>query len=144
MAEKCRICKAELNDENWYPFNKIMNRKLCKTCSNKLGFKYRKEHPEKSKEYRTRCRRKLKEEIFRLLGGKCSNPNCAVPNGMKDIRALQIDHVHGKGRDERKVFKATYTYYLHVRNEILKGSIEYQLLCANCNWIKRFERKESL
>lgn len=75
---------------------------------------------------------KKKAEIFEALGGKC------VRCGFSDIRALQIDHIHGGGRNEiqRMGWPAYY-------KKVLDASEGYQLLCANCNWIKRSERKES-
>lgn len=88
---------------------------------------------------------KTKQEIFDLLGNKCSNPNCLVPNGCTDVRCLQIDHVHGGGRQEViKIMKkgCAITYYKMILEKIKLGSKDYQLLCANCNWIKRFEGKE--
>jgi hypothetical protein len=64
-----------------------------------------------------------------MLGGKC------VHCGFSDWRALQIDHIHhvGKNREKQNV----------INNKILMGETEdYQLLCANCNWIKRHEERE--
>lgn len=75
----------------------------------------------------------LRAEIFQLLGGIC----CKC--GFSDERALQIDHVEGGGCQEIKVKKGT-SYLYHVRKHIDTG--RYQLLCANCNWIKRHENGE--
>jgi predicted Zn-ribbon and HTH transcriptional regulator len=74
--------------------------------------------------------RQRRNTVLRLLGGKC------VRCGFGDPRALQIDHVKGDGcntpfRDYRKAIKII---------RALPGI--YQLLCANCNWIKRAERGE--
>lgn len=91
------------------------------------------------REYRDRIRL----EIIRLLGGKCSNPNCLIPNGCSDIRCLQIDHVNGGGRKELEKFNSRVLYYKFVLEQIKSGSKDYQLLCANCNWIKKYENKES-
>ena len=57
--------------------------------------------------------------------------------GFDDIRALQIDHINGGGL---KHFKShtSVGYYKSMLDEPEK----YQLLCANCNWIKRYENKE--
>ncbi|MDG7005258.1 MAG: hypothetical protein JRN73_09990 [Nitrososphaerota archaeon] len=67
------------------------------------------------------------------LGSKC------VRCGFSDFRALQIDHVNGGGRSEARRL-AGVAYYLHVLDHINDGT--YQLLCANCNWIKRAENEE--
>lgn len=71
--------------------------------------------------------------ILELLGGTCNK--C----GFSDERALQIDHVNGGGRDDKARFSSTSIYYKHILEVEGKG---YQLLCANCNWIKRHENKE--
>lgn len=75
---------------------------------------------------------KYKAEIFRHFGYKCAR--C----GFSDTRALQIDHPHGGGRQERKQKSAGVSYYRFVLDHIEN----YQLLCANCNWIKREENDE--
>lgn len=63
-----------------------------------------------------------------VLGPICVN--C----GFTDTRALQIDHVNGGGCKERRKTGGTRAIYA----KIARGNIEgYQVLCANCNWIKR-------
>lgn len=69
-----------------------------------------------------------------ILGGKCKR--C----GFDDIRALQIDHVNGGGNKEHKEGGSYKIYLKIISNKNAEG--EYQLLCANCNWIKRYENKE--
>lgn len=76
--------------------------------------------------------RKLRSQAISYLGSVCSN--C----GFSDIRALQIDHIEGDGSERRKTID-TYRMY----REILRGEPGYQLLCANCNWIKRVENNEA-
>lgn len=81
-------------------------------------------------------RQTLKDKLFKKLGDKCSNPACQWLNsdgtrGCTDRRCLQIDHVRGDGSKERK---GAESYYLKVLND---ETGRYQLLCANCNWIKR-------
>jgi hypothetical protein len=98
---------------------------------------------EKQNEYSKTKRDKIRKEILELLGNRCSNPHCLVLNGCSDIRCLQIDHVNGKGNQERKLFKNhAYKYLRHILQKIREGSKDYQLLCANCNVIKRAEKKE--
>jgi predicted nucleic-acid-binding Zn-ribbon protein len=73
--------------------------------------------------------------VLGKLGGKC------VKCGNDDYRVLQIDHVDGKGCQERKKLGYNNNYY--VVQSIIKGERKkYQLLCANCNWIKRWENNE--
>jgi hypothetical protein len=86
-----------------------------------------------------RRRNVMRMRIFSLLGDKCSNPNCLVPNGCTDPRCLQIDHINGGGHKQRKELRDVECFYKYVLNH----PEEYQLLCANCNWIKRYERNET-
>lgn len=78
---------------------------------------------------------KLKECIYSLLGNKCRI--C----GFLDYRALQIDHINGGGIQERNSRNGSHDRAF-VLKSILNKENKYQLLCANCNWIKRFENKE--
>ena len=70
------------------------------------------------------------------LGGKC------VCCGFSDVRALQIDHVNGDGKKERRERRIASLTRLALEDKAAGGH-RYQLLCANCNWIKRWERDES-
>jgi len=67
------------------------------------------------------------------LGGSCAQ--C----GFTDIRALQIDHKNGDGSAQRREIGGLHRMY----RDILKNPVPYQLLCANCNWIKRYENGEA-
>lgn len=79
---------------------------------------------------------KRRTEVIKFFGGKC------VACGNNDIRVLQIDHINGGGVKERKEqTKLGYSY--KKRFDLNKeNKDQYQLLCANCNWIKRYEQKE--
>lgn len=113
--------------------------------------RWRQRHPEAVKEqkrryyerHRERLRAKmgpanlsrsraLRHEILRVLGGEC------IRCGFADWRALQVDHVKGGGRLDRQRF-ANKSAFLRV---VMKERDKYQLLCANCNWIKRYEQNE--
>lgn len=83
-----------------------------------------------------RSTRVLRNKILDMLWRKCAA--C----GTTDIRVLAIDHVNGGGRKERKRFKSYYSYLKHVLDELSVGSKNYQLLCANCNQIKKHENYE--
>lgn len=62
--------------------------------------------------------------------------------GFADVRALQIDHVLGGGVREIRSGIGYHTYYLRVIESVALREGKYQLLCANCNWIKRAEQGE--
>jgi len=78
----------------------------------------------------------LRMSVITMLGGKCAR--C----GFSDTRILQIDHIEGKGREARKKFGQgvnEWYYYLKHPEEAKKN---LQVLCPNCNWLKRVERRE--
>jgi len=78
--------------------------------------------------------KKFREAILKRLGSICKR--C----GFADKRALQIDHVHGGGK--REIGKGySYVWFLKLLADPNLDK-KYQLLCANCNWIKRAERRE--
>jgi hypothetical protein len=88
--------------------------------------------------YRTR--------LLELLGGaRCINPNCAVPGGMTDKRALQFDHINGKGRiDHKNIDSKGESFYLFYLKDPDRAKKELQVYCANCNSIKVHENREYL
>jgi hypothetical protein len=75
-----------------------------------------------------------KEAILNFYGRKCNWPGCT----WTDPRALQLDHINGNGHLERKHFNDYRTKWKRVQ----EAPDEYQLLCANHNWVKRSEKKE--
>jgi len=144
--EQCREYEQNRNKEH----RKEYIRKYCQTHRKQIRIRwkrYKERNLEKVRKIAregARQRRKLvRLEIFSLLGNKCSNPNCLVPNGCSDSRCLQIDHVRGGGSgNDKKARNRPSTFYLKILKEIKAGSKDYQLLCSNCNWIKRFENHE--
>ena len=55
-------------------------------------------------------------------------------NGALVPPAFQDEHIHGGGVKENKIFGDVAVY-----RKALRGEPGYQVLCANCNWIKRYE-----
>ena len=110
----------------------IPNRKIkyCSVCGKKARIKAQ-------STYHTTYDHNLRTSVLRLLGGECKR--C----GMTDVRVLQIDHINGNGYKERIEQNYdggnTHYYYKHILEVNGDG---YQLLCANCNWIKRYEQHE--
>jgi hypothetical protein len=83
---------------------------------------------------RLKARRKaLREQILNMLGWACAR--C----GFTDDRALCIDHINGGGEPERKKARSSEAYYKAI---LASGGAGYQILCCNCNAIKRIERGE--
>ena len=79
-------------------------------------------------------RQGVRQKLLDMFGNKCAK--CGYN---ADVRALQIDHINGGGRIERKLFNSPNAYYKHILACRGEG---YQLLCANCNQIKMFEKRE--
>jgi hypothetical protein len=77
-------------------------------------------------------RKRYRSAALEKLGNRC------IQCGFDDQRALQIDHIDGGGCKESRVKKEMWLY-----KRIMDGHTQgYQLLCANCNWIKRVDKKE--
>lgn len=74
----------------------------------------------------------LRANTLRVLGDVCSR--C----GYTDSRALQIDHRFGGGIADRARFVNREQFLRAVMND----PSPYQLLCANCNAIKKIENRE--
>jgi hypothetical protein len=79
-------------------------------------------------------KKRIRKAALDLMGGKCAK--C----GFSDYRALQIDHVSGDGYKDR--LNTTKNYCNVVMESIKNKENKYQLLCANCNWIKKVENNE--
>lgn len=86
----------------------------------------------KSKERRARLRKELLDYVG---GGVCKA--C----GFDDWRALQIDHISGGGLKARKLHNGM-THPATYRKIIDQDKDAFQVLCANCNWIKRHANNE--
>jgi RNase P subunit RPR2 len=105
-------------------------RRLNKKKIKRYNFQHRSVFLKNSKNYRL----KMKEKIFEVLGHVCKR--C----GFSDKRALQVDHINGGGtRHRRDLSRSYFRFY----QDILKEPNKYQILCANCNWIKKFENNEN-
>ncbi len=91
---------------------------------------------EKQVSYLSGARYKARQAVLDKFGRVCNK--C----GFTDERALQIDHVHGGGRAERNGKRQTTTVMAFLRRVLADRDGEFQLLCANCNWIKRDENNE--
>lgn len=81
----------------------------------------------------------LRLSVINLLGGQC------VRCGECDLRCLQLDHINGGGNKETKTTfnrnrRNMYRYYINNPKELYQ---KYQILCANCNWKKRYDNHES-
>ncbi len=86
-----------------------------------------------------------RDALIDALGGKCSchgddcwhTGECTV----SDRRCLQIDHINGDGVADRGRLKTVgvVNYYF---NHLAEARDKIQVLCANCNWVKRHRNHE--
>lgn len=98
---------------------------------------YIKNHREYYKKYGNNSNKRVRTRLMNLLGARCNH--C----GLEDMRILQVDHINGGGLKELKHFKGTnqmYKYY--VKNPTIALQ-KLQLLCPNCNWLKRIDNNET-
>lgn len=99
---------------------------------------YRKKYNQKVSILMKERNLQIKLDLFKVMGDKCSR--CPF----NDHRALQVDHVDGGGVLERRTRrKGGLGYYKRILASVLARENKYQLLCANCNWIKRHENNEN-
>lgn len=100
--------------------------------------KYYLEHRVQLGQYQKERSRNLRLKALIRLGNKC------IRCGFSDPRALQIDHISGGGNKWRQANQGCrdsfHLIILKMSEEELKT--KYQLLCANCNWIKKSEEGE--
>lgn len=93
------------------------------------------------KKYKLMVRKRLdnQKRLVYEHYSKSKNPVCKKC-GFKDIRALSIDHINGKGAEHRRqVGKGNNMHRWLIKNNFPKG---YQILCMNCQFIKSYENHE--
>lgn len=90
------------------------------------------------KDYQARSRYKIRNNLKLLCYSKLGD-HC-VMCGCVDIRVLSIDHIHGDGHLHRKeTGKSQIRMYKDVLSDT---SNRFQILCMNCQWVKRHASKE--
>jgi hypothetical protein len=125
----CLICNNEFE-------SKRPNKKYCSPYCEYKAFVLK--NPDYFKNHNKKWRNKLSEEVFdHYSKGTLSCAKC----GFNDIRALSIDHINGGGTKEiHRIQKEGDWFYIRLRKE--KFPEGYQVLCMNCQFIKRHENKE--
>lgn len=115
------------NPERWLEINRAGNKK------------WRSEHHRNYIESKRKYYHGMRLKVQEFFGNKCAE--C----GNTDHRVLQLDHIKGGGERERKnnkrFVRAEYRYKL-IQDNPEEMRRRFQLLCANCNWIKRWENHE--
>ena len=161
----CRICGIELSESNWYFSSKKVRERICKSCVIERSVRRQRSHKEQHKnavdKYRRKNRKKINKrsrETYRLnieenreklnkrarnrnqllrrevLGHYSPNLSC-IRCGETNLAALSIHHVNNNGLEDRKRRGWGSSLHYSLRRE---GYPEgYQVLCMNCNWLKR-------
>lgn len=141
----CKLClknrhkeyhdkNKQRNNERSLSYNRKHRKRLNRLNTENLykdgGVQHRKNGRERS--------RKLKIEVLQAYcNGEIKCARCPF----NDTRALSIDHVNGDGAKHRRTLnhRGSKTYRWLKKNNFPPG---FQVLCMNCQWIKRFENKE--
>jgi len=119
------MTKAERHRQ-WYQANKERLREYKRENMRK----YRAARPEHYRRQSRNAKQRLKDKVFSAYGAVC------VLCGFADRRALTLDHVLNNGAEERKAIgeRGVYRRALEPQHKA-----EYQVLCMNCQFIKRVE-----
>jgi hypothetical protein len=119
------------------------NPKKWQQIAHKARAKWKANNRDQHRECQREHRYAVRREILDLLGGQ----HC-VRCGFADWRALEIDHIHSDGRTDRLMVGNGVPNLWAFRNKLRDEKFlkyawsRYQILCSNCNSLKRFENKE--
>ena len=126
--------------------------KICAGCKKPLPLSsfYRIKARRTQRECPTRCKLCDKERgktrrdalrlgILRHYGGP--EPTCALCPESR-IEVLDLDHINGGGRQERKRYKTNQGLYKALKDSGYPPG--YRVLCRNDNWLEWLKRKDSL
>jgi hypothetical protein len=114
--------------KKWYEANKDRVKEMKKLSM----LKRRQENPDLHRKQSREAKARLKTSLFDLYGHACVRCNFV------DKRALTLDHKLNNGNKERKEL-GERGVYTKAKNNYLPN--EYQILCMNCQFIKRCEDK---
>lgn len=147
MFEENELTKSQRNyrrhKEYWVNYRKS-HREQIKRLNREYRARCRERDPEGTKqrqrEISINYRNKVKTDI---LNHYSDGTNRCGKCGESRLACLTIDHISGGGTQHRKKLrkKGGESFYQWLRvNSYPKG---YQVLCMNCQWIKRVENRES-
>ncbi len=140
IIHKCHLCLKMFKNKKGLSNHLRWHNGLAKKIIETQGVKDKQTTPQKRYMLRNRekynlwskqYQRRLREIALFVLGEKCKI--C----GFTDERALQVDHIKAIGNRYRMRSSNVY-------KDVIQNPKKYQLLCANCNWIKRVEKGEYL
>lgn len=126
LSSYCKACKAEITRQ-YFSTRKEKRRTLLREWKRKNRHRVRQSGQ--------RERERIRNYVFTALGGVCKK--C----GFSDWRALQVDHIDRATEPDGHKLRCGTGLYRAIANGT-KSTDGLQLLCANCNWIKRYENNE--
>jgi hypothetical protein len=157
----CYSCGTKLTSENWSPSFQRNYNYLCKRCNNKkvskwasanraqrrkIGREWKRDKywkdPEAARLQEREAKRRLKLEVLTHYSGGdpvCSNPFEIHEKAFSIVEALSIDHTNGGGHAHARLIGGSLYKWLR-KNHFPPG---FQVLCMNCQWIKRARRDEN-
>lgn len=135
----CPRCVSLKSTEDFWKSraNKDGFHSWCKDCK----YKAQTESDKKNYEQRLRRGREYTQKLRKLALAKLGNVCCKC--GVSDFRCIQIDHINGGGCKENKGGHKPHRLYRDIVNNP-NANLIYQLLCANCNQIKKWEKLEGI
>lgn len=94
---------------------------------------YKHKRVEQIRVYRVQYYNRLRNALFQILGGPFS-----------DIRCLQFDHISNDGYLNRGKYRQNDSFLFLIRyiKNPEEAKQKLQVLCANCNWRKRYDGGE--
>ena len=127
--------------ESWAAYMRTWraeNLDRARRISRKGSEKHRRLNLELSRKRSRECNQRMRDKIEAFFGDKC------VRCGFNDPRALQLDHINGNGAADRRGRRGwnLWERYRFIRDKPEEARAQLQLLCANCNCIKRVENGE--
>ena len=112
--------------KKWYEKNKEAARKSKRENMRR----YRAESPEKYNAQSVAAKKRERERLYEMYGHVCAM--C----WFEDKRALTLDHKNNNGNEERAELGERGVYR---KAKAAHRPDEYQILCMNCQFIKRTE-----
>jgi hypothetical protein len=113
---------------------RILHKKECKEAIQK----WRKNKSIHVKNYNKAW---LRLRRLRIISHYSNGKSCCYRCGNTDLRVLSIDHINSGGCKHTKelIKQGTNLYTWIIKNNFPSG---FQILCMNCQWIKRYEKQE--
>lgn len=143
----CYKCKLEHPVTDFYKNKKRKDglNTACKKCHKLNNKEQREKEPAHLYDLDSKYKHQVKEEVYqhyckgkpKCMGVKDDGTLCEFD----DMRALSIDHINSDGAEQRKVVKSKgIDYYRWIKKNDYPSDL--QVLCMNCQWIKRHRNKE--